>query len=160
MSIFSKIIGAAAPIVGGIFGGPAGAALGGIVGGVLNPMQASTAQPGTGMIYPAMQTLSALPAVGVAAAGAAARFGRGAIALCRRYPQWCSTIGGTAAVTALLAEGKLPMPRRRRGRGLSGRDLRGFRRTARLMRQVAGSIGLRRGGGRKGSTSSTMITQN
>jgi hypothetical protein len=132
MSIFSNIIGAAAPIVGGIFGGPVGAALGGALGSALSRSNGHTAQPGTGMIYPAM---GAMPAIGAAAgtvvrigAGAVSRFGRGAISLCRRYPQWCSTIGGTAAVAALLESGQLPMPRRRRGRGISGRDLRAYRR--------------------------------
>lgn len=136
MSIFSKIIGAAAPIVGGILGGPAGAALGGAIGGAINAPkgQALTAsiQPGAGMIYPTMGALPALGAAGGAAVrlgvGAVSRFGRGAISLCRRYPQWCSTIGGTAAVAAMLESGQLPMPRRRRGRGISGRDLRAYRR--------------------------------
>ena len=136
MSIFSKIVGAAAPIVGGIFGGPAGAALGSALGAAISGHNGA-AQPGTGMIYPTMGTL---PAIGAGAAGAAigtavrvgagavSKFGRGAIQLCRRYPQWCSTIGGTAAVAGLLQSGQLPMLRRRRGRGISGRDLRAYRR--------------------------------
>jgi len=68
--------------------------------------------------------------------------------------------GGTAAVAAMIESGQLPMPKRHRGRGLSARDLRGFRRTSRLMRQVASSIGLRKGGRGARGTSSTMITQN
>ena len=126
---------------------------------------ASAIMPGIGATF--LPTLPALGAVG-AVAGAAVRVGmvgaraamRGAITLCRRNPGWCSTIGGTAAVAAMIESGQLPAPRRRRGRGLSARDLRGFRKTSRLMRQVASTIGLRRGGGRGGKTSSTMITQN
>jgi hypothetical protein len=125
-------------------------------------MPAKVIGPGLGAsMLPAM---GALPAIG----GAAVRMGvagarsamRGAIQLCRRHVQWCSTIGGTAAVAAMIESGQLPAPRHRRGRGLSGRDLRGFRKTARLMRQVAGTIGLRRSGGRGKGSSSTMITQN
>lgn len=169
MSILRQVIGVAAPIVGGFFGGPAGAAAGMALGQAIQkpaamPVSSFAAQPGSGMVYPAM---GALPAIG-AAAGTVARFGvgivsragRGAIQLCRRYPQWCSTIGGTAAVAAMIESGQLPMPKRHRGRGLSARDLRGFRRTSRLMRQVASSIGLRKGGRGARGTSSTMITQN
>lgn len=36
MSFFSSILGAAAPVVGGIFGGPAGAAIGGLLGGAVS----------------------------------------------------------------------------------------------------------------------------
>jgi hypothetical protein len=125
-------------------------------------MPATVIGPGlSGGLLPAM---GALPAV----AGAAMRVGfvgaraamRGAITLCRRNPGWCSTIGGTAAVAAMIESGQLPAPKHRRGRGLSARDLRGFRKTSRLMRQVASSIGLRRSGGKGRGTSSTMITQN
>lgn len=133
MSIFKDIIGVAAPIVGGMFGGPVGAAIGSAIGSKF--AGESHAQPGSGMIYPTMGAMPALPAVGAAAGtavrlgvGAVSRFGRGAIQLCRRYPQWCSTVGGTAAVAAMLQSGQLPMPRRRRGRGISGRDLRAYRR--------------------------------
>lgn len=116
--------------------------------------------PGAGFL----PALGALPAV----AGAAVRVGivgaraamRGAITLCRRNPGWCSTIGGTAAVAAMIESGQLPAPKHRRGRGLSARDIRGFRKTVRLTRAVAGSVGLRRGGGRGRPVSSTMITQN
>lgn len=141
MSILKNIIGVAAPIVGGMFGGPVGAALGSAIGGAINQPRGFAptpmAQPGSGMIYPTMgslPSLSAGAAGGVAmgavrlGVGAVSRFGRGAIQLCRRYPQWCSTIGGTAAVAAMLESGQLPMPRRRRGRGISGRDLRAYRR--------------------------------
>ena len=128
----------------------------------------SGVQPGGGMI----QTMGALPplarlggaaigtAVGVGVRSAAAAM-RGAIAWCRRNPAWCANAGGTAAIAAMIQSGQLPMPKHRRARGLSGRDIRGFRRTVRLMRATAGAVGLRRAGGRgRPGTSSTMITQN
>lgn len=57
---------------------------------------------------------------------------RGAANLCRKYPQWCSTIGGTVAIEALLNSGQLPMPKRRRGKGISAHELRAFKRVARF----------------------------
>lgn len=119
---------------------------------------------GPGLSSSLLPTLGALPAI----AGAAVRVGmvgaraamRGALQLCRRNPSWCATIGGTAAVAGMIESGQLPAPKHRRGRGLSARDLRGFRKTSRLMRQVASTIGLRKSGGRGRGTSSTMITQN
>jgi hypothetical protein len=75
--------------------------------------------------------------VAVAKAGAIAR---GAAALCSKHPQWCSTIGGVAAVAALMESGQLPVPKRRRGRGLTPRDLRSFRRVARLIRVFAPTV--------------------
>lgn len=112
-----------------------------------------------------LPAMGALPAV----AGAAVRVGmigaraamRGAVAWCRRNPAWCATVGGTAAVAGMIESGQLPMPRRRRGRGLSARDLRGFRKTVRLVRATAASVGLRGGrGGRSKGGATTMITQN
>jgi hypothetical protein len=142
-------------------------ALGGLTGIASHLGQRSTVMPGAGLTSSLLPGMGALPMIG-AAAGTAVRVGivgaraamRGAITLCRRNPGWCSTIGGTAAVAAMIESGQLPAPKRRRGRGLSARDLRGFRKTSRLMRQVASSIGLRRGGARGRGTSSTMITQN
>lgn len=167
MSLFKGILGAVAPIVGGMFGGPAGAAIGAAIGGAINQprtmTQGGTAMPGIGFNGPSF----ALPPVGpiVAAGGrvvvAGARSAmQGAIAWCRRNPAWCSSIGGTAAVAAMIESGQLPAPKRRRGRGLSSRDLRGFRKTVRLIRATAGSVGLRGRARSRGGTSSTMITQN
>lgn len=163
MSLLKSIIGAAAPIVGGIIGGPAGAAIGGALGGALARKPMSAMMPGVGATGPSF----ALPALGpvVAAGGRLAVAGartamQGAITWCRRNPAWCSSIGGTAAVAALIESGQLPAPKRRRGRGLSSRDLRGFRKTVRLIRATAGSVGLRgRARGRSGP-SSTLIAQN
>lgn len=103
----------------------------------------SPVMPGGGMV----QTMGALPplarlgtAVGpaIAAGGAvvarsAASAMRGAVTWCRRNPAWCANIGGTAAVAAMIGSGQLPMPRRRRGRGISSRDLRSFRRVHNLL---------------------------
>lgn len=165
MSLFKGILGAVAPIVGGMIGGPVGAAIGTAVGGALNrpAVGPSRMLPGVGATGPSF----ALPAIGpvVAAGGRLAVAGartaiQGAIAWCRRNPAWCSSIGGTAAVAAMIESGQLPAPKRRRGRGLSARDLRGFRKTVRLIRATAGSVGLRgRARGRSGP-SSTLIAQN
>lgn len=109
----------------------------------------------------------AIPGAGavVAAGGAVGRgvmsAARAANEWCRRQPAWCVTVGGVPAIMQMISSGQLPMPRRRRRRGLSPRDLRGFYKTSRLMRKVAGTIGLRRGGGGRGKAgASTMITQN
>jgi hypothetical protein len=166
MSLFKSIGGAIKRVVSSPAVAAAATVFNPAIGGALTAAQRLMPQrvvgPGlSGSLLPAM---GALPAI----AGGVARIGiagarsamRGAIQLCRRHPQWCSTIGGTAAVAAMIESGQLPAPRHRRGRGLSARDLRGFRKTARLMRQVAGTIGLRRGGGRGKASSSTMITQN
>jgi hypothetical protein len=140
--------------------------LGGVVGiaGQLGARSPTTVMPGAGLTSMLLPAMGALPAV----AGAAVRVGmvgarsamRGAITLCRRNPGWCSTIGGTAAVAAMIESGQLPAPKHRRGRGLSARDIRGFRKTVRLTRAVAGSVGLRRGGARGKGGATTMITQN
>lgn len=115
---------------------------------------------GTGLL-PAMGALPAIAGAGVRIGVAGARAAmRGAIQLCRRNPTWCSTIGGTAAVAAMIESGQLPAPRARRGRGLSARDLRGFKKTVRLMRATASSVGIRRAGGRGKGGATTMITQN
>jgi hypothetical protein len=57
---------------------------------------------------------------------------RGAANLCRKYPQWCTTIGGTAAIEALMHSGQLPVPRRRRGKGITAHELKAFKRVARF----------------------------
>jgi hypothetical protein len=66
----------------------------------------------------------------VVAGGRAAA--RGAVNLCRKYPQWCTTIGGTAAVEALMHSGQIPIPKRRRGRGITAHELKAFKRVARF----------------------------
>lgn len=165
MSLFKGIVGAVAPIVGGMVGGPVGAAIGAAIGGAINKPAIGGARimPGVGAMGPsfALPALAPIVAAGGRLAVAGARTAmQGAIAWCRRNPAWCSSIGGTAAVAAMIESGQLPAPKRRRGRGLSSRDLRGFRKTVRLIRATAGSVGLRgRARGRSGP-SSTLIAQN
>lgn len=146
MSLLKSFLGAVAPVVGGIFGGPVGAAIGGAVGGALTKQPTYT-QTAHATPIPYMQPASALPALGLGSLPQLGRLGvgavgamggmavrgagsamRGAMNLCRKYPTWCSTIGGTAAVAAMIESGQLPAPRRRRGRGISSRDLRSYRR--------------------------------
>jgi len=139
--------------------------LGGVASALGRVGARSPVLPGVGASL--LPSMGSLPALG-AAAGTAVRVGmvgakaamRGAIQLCRRNPGWCSTIGGTAAVAAMIESGQLPAPRHRRGRGLSARDLRGFKKTVRLMRATAMSVGIRRGGARGKGGATTMITQN
>lgn len=143
MSLISKawkaVRSVAAPAIGAAVGGPLGGALGIALagsssrGGMATYQSGAIYQPTMGML-PQLGRLT-LPGVGAAAgavggmvvrsAGAAMR---GAINLCRKHPQWCSTIGGTAAVAAMIESGQLPAPRRRRGRGISAREFRAFRR--------------------------------
>lgn len=75
----------------------------------------------------------------IAGAGAlvvrgAASIARSAMTYCRRNPAWCASIGGTAAIAGLIESGQLPTIRRRRGRGITPKDLRSFRRVANLVR--------------------------
>jgi len=119
------------------------------IGGALTAAQGLRAsiQPGAGMM-PAMGALPALGrtlpgAIGFGvgmAVGRGRAIARGAAALCIKHPQWCSTIGGIAAVGAMMESGQLPIPKRHRGRGLTPRDLRSFRRVARLIRVFAPTV--------------------
>lgn len=154
--VAAPIVGVSNPILGvGL------TALGGLGARSSMAAAAPVAIPGAG-------ALGMLPALGpvVAAGGRVAIAGartamRGAVAWCRRNPSWCASIGGTAAVASMIESGQLPMPKHRRGRGLTSRDLRGFRKTVRLIRATAGSVGLRgRARGRSGGASSTLIAQN
>jgi hypothetical protein len=103
-----------APSVMGAAGGPMS---------MLPSFGGMRALPGAGAILGA-------GAVAVRGAGAAMR---GATAWCRRNPAWCAQIGGTAAIAGMIESGQLPMPRRRRGRGISSRDLRSYRRVHNLL---------------------------
>ena len=142
-----------APVIGTAVGGPVGGALGSLLGGSgsrgavpapsLAPMP--SAMPGAGF-QPAAFALPALPALGGAAArlapaviggavrvaSSARRIAAGAASICRRNPQWCATIGGLAAVEALMRSGQLPVPKRRRGRGITATELRAFKRVAKF----------------------------
>jgi hypothetical protein len=149
MSLFSKV----GKAIGKVIKSPAVAgavsvwnpALGGALAGLQSmkaSMGAMPALPGIGV-----GVTRGLPAVartiGFGAGlmvGRARAIARGAAALCIKHPQWCSTIGGVAAVGAMMESGQLPIPKRRRGRGLTPKDLRSFRRVARLIRVFAPSV--------------------
>jgi len=111
---------------------PVAGAMMGAVGAALRPSGLMPAAlPGAGVVG-----MGALPAIGAAARvgiGMAGRAYRGAISLCRKHPAWCSTIGGTAAVAAMIESGQLPAPRHRRGRGISSGNLRAYRRVHNLL---------------------------
>lgn len=70
-------------------------------------------------------------AVRVGVAGAR-RVYSAAAGYCRKHPQWCSTIGGIAAVEAMIGRGELPIPKRRRGKGISATELKNFKRVAKF----------------------------
>lgn len=67
------------------------------------------------------------------ALGGARTIVRSAMSYCRRHPGWCSSIGGLAAVEALVSGGQLPPIRHRRARGISGRELSSFRRVSKTL---------------------------
>jgi len=130
MSLFKSIVGAVAPIIGGIYGGPVGAAAGAVVSGSLS--KTGTA----GALMPV--SLGALPGIG-AAAGTAVRIGvagvrtgaQRAAAWCKANPKSCAALGGAAAAEAVLdAGGLLPgmKKKRYRSRGITASQLKGFRR--------------------------------
>lgn len=150
-SIGSVVKGAAK---GFLTGGLPGAVVGGALGGV-----AKVAKPGTGMIpgvaktsIPTLKTLpggggGALPPLiggAVSMAGSAGRalgnVGRAAANMCARYPAWCAGVGGVAAIATLMHNGTLPVPRRRRRKGITPRDLQSFRRVANLVKQYSAPV--------------------
>lgn len=119
-----------------------------IVSGGLQYLTARASQPtiqyaAMPSITPAMgripQALTTLPGAGAVIAGGAAvvrgarTVYRSAATYCRRNPAWCAQIGGTAAIAGMIQSGQLPPIRRRRGRGISSRDLRAYRRVHNLL---------------------------
>jgi hypothetical protein len=148
--LWKGVRGVVAPAIGTAIGGP----LGGVVGGVLAgssqprvpaaPVSSFASMPGTGF-QPAMailpRTLTPLaPTIGrgagmVVGAGIAAarRLAQSAATYCRRHPQWCSTIGGIAAVEGLIRSGQLPPIKRRRARGITARELQSFKRVTKTL---------------------------
>lgn len=145
MSLLSKawksVRSVAAPLIGTAIGGPIGGAIGVALAGSsgarsmsISPTYQSAGLPALGALGGTLGRLT-LPGVGAVAGavgGAVVRGAgsamRGAIALCRKHPQWCSTIGGTAAVAAMMESGQIPVPKKRRSRGITGREFRAFRR--------------------------------
>lgn len=151
MSLLSKVWKSvrkvAAPVIGAAIGGPVGGLIGGALAGSSASASAFAAPPpvipGAG-ITTAMSALPQLPrlaGVAGAAAGVAGVAVRGARTIaasashyCRKYPTWCASIGGLAAVEALVGNGQLPPIKRRRRRGITPRDLQSFRRVAGLIK--------------------------
>lgn len=143
--------GPAGAAIGGLLGGtsrvpsviapqPSSATPAGVNWGAFNQ---PVAAPGGSMLQPAMAIAPAaralMPLTGAAAGGlgravgyAAGRATRAAMNYCKRNPQWCASIGGMAAVEALVRNGQLPAPKRRRGRGISATELRAFKRVAKF----------------------------
>lgn len=138
MSLLGDIVKIAAPIAGAYFGGPIGATIASsVVGGFGS---GSPAMPGSGA---PVATMAALPSIGstVAVGGAVARAGiagaRAVIAsaryYCAKYPGWCISIGGLGAVQGMVQNGQLPLHRRRRARGISASEFRGFRKVHKVL---------------------------
>lgn len=160
MSLLSKVFSAvksvAAPIlttVGTVFGGPVGGAIGGAVGGAIAAKQVAktsaisgaAVMPGAGVMSAGMFPSLSLTGTGVRAAGGmvvagAKRVYSAAAGYCRKHPQWCSTIGGIAAVEAMIGRGELPIPKRRRGKGISATELKNFRRVAKFTSQYCAPV--------------------
>lgn len=107
------------------------------------PMQFQP-QPLQSSMFPALPALgtiarAVLPGAGAVLAGGGRMIARGAssvyksaVSYCKRHPQWCSTVGGIAAVEAMIGNGQLPVIKRRRGRGISATELKHFRRVAKF----------------------------
>lgn len=101
-----------------------------------------TAMPGGGMTSSlAPLTIPALATM----AGTAVRLGstavRSAATWCARNPKRCALIGGLTAADAYLSQtGRLPPGDRRRSRGITARELRGFRRVARILHKYTAPV--------------------
>jgi len=139
MSLFKSILGAVAPLVGTVFGGPVGGAIGGVIGSAIARPSAASIAP-MPSLPGVSQAMGSLPAIGgvVGATGRLAIAGARAVMAsaryyCARYPGWCLSIGGLGAVESLVRDGQLPVHRRRRGKGISARDFRGFRRVHNIL---------------------------
>jgi hypothetical protein len=132
--------GALGSVIGSVLpgvGAQTGAALGSAIQNTLN---ARVAAP-VGMVS---NILPALPAAAGVIGGAVVTGGRvlmagarsvasSAVTYCRRHPQWCASIGGTAAIGALIQGGQLPPIKRRRARGISPSEFRGFRKVHKVL---------------------------
>ncbi len=156
MSLLSSVGGVLKGAVGGLFtGGLPGAVVGGVMGGMSQPKTTSMPKMPT---MPGGATRGTLPALagaggggmggltgralgGLGAAGrGVASVARGAASMCAKYPAWCLAAGGVAAVANLMHSGQLPIPKRRRRRGITPRDLHSFRRVANLIKAYSGPV--------------------
>lgn len=139
MSSLGGILGNWIPGVGQQAGVQLGSALSAAYGGL---SEASIAQPvalpglagiGAGIARLGPAVVGGVAATGVMAARGVATVARSAAAYCRRHPGWCASIGGISAVANLVQSGQLPPMRRRRARGISPAEFRGFRKVHRVL---------------------------
>lgn len=146
--ISSPVVRAAAPILGGPVGiavSTLGTAYGayqslkGAATPAMLPNQIQPAMPGIGMgMFPSSlgRTIPALAGAGGAlvrgGVAGARRVYQSAASYCRKHPGWCQTIGGIAAVEAMVQNGQLPAIKSRRGRGITATELKNFKRVARF----------------------------
>jgi len=153
--------GVAAPLISAALPGPIGSVVGGLINPVRSvgqvpaaptPMAGYSPMPGAGFtngFQPVAGPLLPLLGGGARAlaplAGRALGLGAGmairgartaaasAMTYCRRHPGWCASIGGLAAVEALIGNGSLPPVKRRRARGITGTELKNFKRVSRTL---------------------------
>lgn len=144
----SPVVRAAAPILGGPIGvaistagtaysayqamkaPPAFPGVGGMNGGGVSTAGMFPSLPGIGSLIPTATRVGGV-AVRAGVAGAK-RIYSSAASYCRKHPGWCQTIGGIAAVEALIQNGQLPAIKSRRGRGITATELKHFKRVARF----------------------------
>jgi hypothetical protein len=138
MSMLGDIGRAIAPAVTSYFG--LGSELGTQIARI-SASQGVIAQPGTGGVTPVMASLPRIAgalggiagtAVGAVTLGARTIY-RSASIYCRRHPAWCAQIGGTAAIASMIQGGTLPPIRRRRARGISSSEFKGFRKVHKVL---------------------------
>lgn len=86
--------------------------------------------PGLSSLAPAAGRLAVTAGRGVVAG--AKKIYSSAANYCKKHPGWCQTIGGIAAVEALVSSGQLPVMKSRRGRGITATELKNFKRVARF----------------------------
>lgn len=142
MSILGDVARAALPALGGLVGAQfpsvgsvAGQALGSELQRISLAQRSNVMMPGVGPVGP-QPTMGSLPRILGGAAGIAVgavtlgarTVARSAITYCRRHPAWCAQIGGTAAIAAMISDGTLPPIKRRRARGITAAQFKGFRR--------------------------------
>ncbi len=130
-------------ITGGVPGAVVGAGIGALGGGGASVSKIKKPLPplpggGTKIGVPKIPTIAGMGGAVIRGASAAGRSvataARGAASMCAKYPAWCVAAGGVAAIAGMMQSGQLPMPRRRRRRGITPRDLQSFRRVATLIK--------------------------
>jgi len=139
MSLLKKIgsfAKAALPTIAPFVPGPLGA-LAKIGAAGITARGATAVMPGAGAVS---SFLPALPTIARGAGmvvGTGVRLGRNvaasAMTYCRRHPGWCAAAGGLGAVEGMISSGQLPPIKRRRARGITGVELKNFRRVSRVL---------------------------